>query len=48
MLLIVLGLAGWHVEVGAVIVGAVAVGLVSGDWIVDVIDAARGDRRHHD
>lgn len=44
VVLIVLGLAGWHVELGAVIVGAVAVGLVSGEWITDLVRAARGRR----
>jgi hypothetical protein len=46
VILIVLGLAGFHVEVGAVIVGAIAVGLFSGDWIVELVAAAHGRRRN--
>lgn len=46
VILIVLGLAGWHVEIGAVIVGAIAVGLISGEGIVELIAAARGRRRN--
>lgn len=48
VLLIVLGLAGWHVQVGAVVIGAVAVGLVSGDGIVELVRDARGPQRDRD
>lgn len=46
--LIVLGLAGWHVQVGAVIVGSVAVGLTSGDWFLDLVRAGRQPPRKRD
>jgi uncharacterized membrane protein len=43
--LIVLGFADYHVQVGAIVVGLVLVGAVSVDQLVRLIEAARREPR---
>lgn len=42
--LVVLGLLDYHVEVGAIIIGLALCGLVTGEQLGRLIDAARGRR----
>ena len=49
LLLIALGLFGWHVEVGAIVVGCLLLGFVSLDVIVNALRApGRVDRDDQD
>lgn len=43
VLLIVLGLLDYHVQIGAVIAGAIMLGALTGDELVRLIRAARGN-----
>lgn len=42
--LVVLGFLGWHVEVGAIIIGLVLLGGVTGEQLARLVEAARGRR----